>query len=76
VGCADHDTIDRAAHHCGMVRQLCQSRHDACGDVGRRRALDRLYDLPVFQQHRVGVGAANIDADPSHGYALSANTER
>ena len=74
---ADHDAVDRAPRDFGMAGQLGQRRHDAGGDIRRRRGLDRMHDVPVFEQHGIGVGAADIDADPpSCSRALSCEHAR
>jgi hypothetical protein len=72
---ADHDAVDFAARDFGMAGEGCECRYDAGGDIRRRRSLDRVHDTPVFEQHRVCVGAADIDADPPH-QSRSSKTER
>src|SRR5207249_6183508 len=70
---ADHHTVDRAARHLGMAAQEIEHGNDAAGHIFRRRRLDRMHDASVFEQHRIGIGAADIDPDAPHGCW---NTER
>ncbi len=63
---ADHDRVDRAARDFGMAGEFVERRDDALGHVFRRRRLDRLHDAASLQQHRIGIGAADIDADAPH----------
>jgi hypothetical protein len=71
---ADHHAVDAAARHRGVAAKQFPRGDDAAGHVRGRRRLDRLHDAAVLQQHRVGIGAADIDADAPHGGAW--NTER
>lgn len=68
---ADHDAVKRTRRHVGMTAKQLQRRDDAAGHVLGGRRFDRMHDPAVLKQHRIGVGAANVDADASH-----ANTER
>ena len=63
---ADDDAVDRATGNVGMRRQFAKRGNDAgryvCGGGG----LDGINDTALFQQDRVGIGAADIDTDPPH----------
>ena len=62
---ADHDGIDRTARpHRGQ--ELAKRRRDAAGDVGGRRGLDGMDDGVAVEQNRVGIGAADVEADAPH----------
>ena len=76
MGRADHDAVDRTARDIRMAGELRECGHDAGGNIRRGRGFDRVYDTSVFEQHGIGVGAADIDADPPHRYALLSKTER
>src|SRR5215204_5929750 len=62
---ADHDAADLPAR-LPVLGEFAERGDDAAGHVRRRRRLYRMHDPAVFEQHRVGVGAADIDADPPH----------
>ncbi len=62
----DHDAADRFARDVGVRRKLRQRSDDAGRDIRRRRRLDRVYNLSVRKQYRVGIGAADVDPDPPH----------
>jgi hypothetical protein len=64
---ADHDGVDRPPAHRARRREARQRVEDAARHVGRRRCLDGARDLAVLDQHRIGVGAADVDANAPHG---------
>ena len=70
------NAVDRTARDIRMAGELRECGHDAGGNIRRGRGFDRVYDTSVFEQHGIGVGAADIDADPPHRYALLSKTER
>jgi hypothetical protein len=64
----------RAVDGTGRARgnqQLAEGGGDAARDVDGGRCLDGVHDGVAVEQHGVGVGAADVDADAPH-----ANTER
>src|SRR5258707_15673385 len=66
---ADHDAVDRALRYLGMIRQQPERGDDAAGHIGAGGSFDRMHDASILQQHRIGIGAAHIDADPPHVWA-------
>jgi hypothetical protein len=63
---ADHDPVDRTLHHVGVAAEKLQGGEDAAGHILGGRRFDRVHDPAVFEQHRIGVGAADIDPDAPH----------
>jgi hypothetical protein len=63
---ADHDAVDRATRHLGVTGQQRERGDNAAGHIGGGRRLDRLHHPAVFKQHRIGVGAADIDPYAAH----------
>ena len=71
----DHDAVNDTPRDLRMAGKLREGRNDADSDIRRRRGFDRMHDSPVLEQHRVGIGAADVNADPPHRHAPS-KTER
>ena len=66
MGRADHDDVDRLRLQTGCREHGLERRDDARHHVRRRHGLDAGEDLRAVHDDRVGVGAADVDADPDH----------
>ena len=63
---ADHDGIDGLVADGAGCREAGERVEDPAGHVWRRRRLDGGAHPPLLDQHRIRVGAADVDADASH----------
>ena len=68
---ADHHRAD-TARVARMFAQRAHRRENAGGDVGGGRHLDCGFDPTLRDQDGIGIGAADVDADPVH----DANADR
>src|SRR5438045_5760600 len=64
---AYHDRVDPGAGDIRVPGEARQRGEDPAGHVFSCRSLDTMYDARTVEQHRIGVGAADIDADAPHG---------
>jgi hypothetical protein len=67
---ADHHAVNPPRRDLLVAAQQVERADDAAGDVLARRRFDRVDDAPVFEQHGVGIGAADIDAYAAHAVTL------
>ena len=66
VGRADHDDVDRLRLQTGRCEHGLERRDDARHHVRRRHGLDAGEDFRAVHDDCVGIGAADVDADPDH----------
>jgi hypothetical protein len=62
----DHDPVDKVPRYVQMRQQLAKRGDDAARHVLGGGRLDRVHNRAVCEQHRVGIGPADIDPDPAH----------
>jgi hypothetical protein len=67
MGGTDHDSRDAAGIDRRLRQQPVQRGAHAAQHIFRGRDLGRCQDMTAVNQHRIRVGAADVDADAPHG---------